>query len=280
MSKKQIAAYSEIHDAYSLLSDQGTKTMIDLDLMNSNHRTSSLIDAPSKTTEPEIEEEVELSREKTIGVAKKDNSNILIFAVAVVGVLGWYYLNGSDKPKQEQIQQATTKLEIERKEQEEAKKAEQARLAQQPIPLIAQPDAIENNVLYPSPKAFMDENLRFTQNGELFPTSSGLIASLPQTHQGSSSILIQNPHKSPIYGKLIVQFAESMQPIVIRNFYITASSSLEIFDTPSGKYQIQILTLGKPTAYVSPTFSIPLYSEERVTQFANWAYAYQPSSVF
>ena len=282
MSKKQMDAYNQLHDAYALLTDQSTKAMIDLDLSVNNHKTNPFIDSTTENTEPEIKDDDELSREKTIGVAKKSNSNMLILLVAVVGIGGWYYLNGSNSEdsKKEQINQATMQLEQERKKEDEAKKAEQARLAQQPIPLIAEPSAIQNNILYPSPQAFMDENLMFAPNGEPFPTYSSLIPSLPQTNQGKSSIFVQNPHKSPIFGKLIVQFADGMEPIAIRNFYIPASGSLEIFDTPSGKYQIQILTLVKPTAYVSPLFTIPLYSEERVSQLANWAYAYQASSVF
>ena len=108
MSKKQMDAYNQLHDAYALLTDQSTKAMIDLDLSVNNHKTNPFIDSTTENTEPEIKDDDELSREKTIGVAKKSNSNMLILLVAVVGIGGWYYLNGSNSEdsKKEQINYA------------------------------------------------------------------------------------------------------------------------------------------------------------------------------
>lgn len=281
LSRNQQELYNHIHDAYSLLSDPNIKEMIDLDLNTANHNTNSMLD---DVTVDHVEEdgEKELSREKTIGV-KPQRSNafpkvLIVFGLAIFGV--YMYGQNSEQESSQKILEAKNQLEADKQQQLEVDKAEKARLAQQPIQLIAPPNQITDNILYPSPQAFQEPDLKFTPQGELFPSYASLIPSMPQTHKGTGSILIQNPHDSAIFGKLVVQFSESVNPIVIRNFYIPAKHSLEIFETPTGKYQIQILTLNKPTAYVSPPFTVPLYSDAKTVKLADWSYAYDPSQVF
>lgn len=157
---------------------------------------------------------------------------------------------------------------------------EQIKTAPQPISLIAKTTEIRDNVLYPDSIAFKGQSMIYAPDGTVFPLEASLIPSLPLSVNGESSILIQNPHATAIFGKLIVQFSESSEPIAIRYFYIPAKQSLELFNTPSGRFQIQVLTLDKPTAYVSPVFTVALYSTVRSIQKADWNYAYPPEQVF
>lgn len=282
LTKKQTDLYTLIHESYDILSNQNTKKMFDDDLrlknisnqnVRINEHLSPLDDENSKSDDVET---VELSREKKIGIKGTNNSKNLssYFFYGIVAILiGGYFLNviNQDKADQEANKEKVAKVENTEKPVQEPP---------QPINLIASTTDIKDNILYPDPIAFRNQNLIYAPDGSVFPLQAGLIQTLPQTVNGEGSIVVQNPHATAIFGKLIVQFAESSEPMAIRYFYIPAKQSLELFRTPSGRFQIQILTLDKPIAYVSPIFTVPLYSTNRVIQKADWAFPHAPETVF
>ena len=281
-TKNQSELYALIHEAYDILSNANTKAMLDDDLRvrkitNQNLKSKDYLSPhdPQNTKTDKVEE-VELSQDKTIGIQKtKNNSSfgIYLFIGILAIIIGGYFLNilnnSDDKKKQKSAQTLKTE-----QVQPEAK------APPEPIGLIANTTNIRDNILYPDPIAFRDQHMIYAPDGSIFPLEAGLLPSLPQSVDGESSIVVQNPHSTAIFGKLVVQFTESTEPMVIRYFYIPSKQSLELFKTPSGRFQIQILTLDKPTAYVSPLFTVPLYSTIRVIQKADWAYAYPPEKVF
>lgn len=279
-SKKQAELYSSIHSAYDILTSQNTKNMVDEDLRLKNSKNQNIRVAENLSPHDEanieaIKEEKELSRKKTIGIKGKSTSSApkYIFYSLFACLIAFYFLNFSKSKDTTSNQEQTTQTEKKPTE-------EQVKSPPQQINLIAKASQIRNNVLYPDPNLFKKANLIHAPDGSVFPIEAGLIASLPQTTDGQGSIVIQNPHPTAVFGKLIVQFTESTEPMAIRYFYIPAKQTLELFKTPSGRFQIQILTLDKPVAYVSPVFTIPLYNEARVIQKADWAFPHSPDSVF
>lgn len=281
-TKNQADLYSLIHEAYDILSNANTKAMLDDNLRvkkitNQNLKNKdplSPLDPKNTKTDEFVEQEY--SREKTIGVEKnnKNSSFVTYFVIGIIALLiGSYFLNILNS-NEDQKKPNTAQAEKVEQLQSEVK------APPQPINLIAKTTDIRDNFLYPDPIAFRDQHMIYAPDGSVFPLEASLIPSLPQTVDGESSILVQNPHATAIFGKLIVQFTESTEPMAIRYFYIPAKQSLELFKTPSGKFQIQILTLDKPTAYVSPVFTVPLYSTLRTIQKADWNYAYPPEQVF
>lgn len=280
LTKKQTELYTLIHESYDILSNQNTKKMFDDDLrlrnianqnVRINDHLSPLDDENSKTDDVET---IELSREKTIGVkGNKKNFSSYFFYGLIIILIGGYLLNVLNKGN----------VEKDTKKEKSAKVSNTEKPAQepvQPINLIANATEVKDNILYPDPVVFSSQNLIHAPDGSVFPIQAGLIPSLPQTVDGESSIVIQNPHSTAIFGKLVVQFTESSEAMAIRYFYVPAKQSLELFKTPSGRFQIQILTLDKPIAYVSPIFTVPLYSSSRVIQKADWAFPHAPETVF
>lgn len=281
-TQKQHDLYALVFECYDILSNANTKSMLDDELRlrkNSNQNLKnkdplSPLDPENIRTDEVVERE--LSREKTIGIEKTKNSSpfVTYFVVGLIVILlGGYYLNILNDNEDKKKQKAAQAEKIEQP-------VEQIKTAPQPISLIAKTTEIRDNFLYPDPIAFKDQSMIYAPDGTVFPLEAGLIPSLPLSVNGESSILVQNPHATAIFGKLIVQFSESSEPIAIRYFYIPAKQSLELFNTPSGRFQIQILTLDKPTAYVSPVFTVALYSTVKSIQKADWNYAYPPEQVF
>lgn len=281
LTKKQTELYTLIHESYDILSNQSTKKMLDDDLrlknlanqnVRINDHLSPLDDENSQTDDVET---IELSRNKTIGIKgnNKKNFGSYFFYGLIIILIGSYFLNvlNKDNADKEAKKEKVAKVENTEKTAQEPV---------QPIHLIANATDIKDNILYPDPVAFSSQNLIHAPDGSVFPIQAGLIPSLPQTVDGESSIVIQNPHATAIFGKLVVQFTESSEAMAIRYFYIPAKQSLELFKTPSGRFQIQILTLDKPIAYVSPIFTVPLYSSSRVIQKADWAFPHAPETVF
>lgn len=279
LTKKQTDLYSRIHEAYDLLSNQNTKKMIDDDLRLRNNNKQNIRVTEHLSPHDEVNlaqdtiEEEELSREKNIVIGPKNNKSLVTFILyAVIGMaVLFFFLNimkGND-----QAQQAN-------QTKEPSKEESAAPEPPQPINLIANATDIQNNILYPDPVVFKQQNLIFAPDGSVFPLDAQLISTLPQTSSGAGSIVVQNPHPTAIFGKLVVKYTESTEAMVIRYFYIPSKQSLEIFNTPNGTFQIQILTLDKPVAYVSPTFNVPLYSEARTIQKADWAFPHNPETVF
>lgn len=279
-TKKQSELYSKIHEAYDILTNQTSKSMVDQDLRLKDAKNQNLrvIENLSPHDEANIEapiEEEEFSREKTIGIKAKETTPFFKYVLyALLFCLLAYYFMSYSKNKE------STKKDTESNPIENKAKEDKPKEPPQPINLIANPTQIRNNILYPDPTIFKKPNLIHAPDGSVFPIEAGLIPTLPQTTDGQGSIVIQNPHPTAIFGKLVVQFTESTEPMVIRYFYIPAKQTLEIFKTPSGRFQIQIITLDKPIAYVSPVFSIPLYNDARVVQKADWAYPHSPDTVF
>lgn len=282
LTKKQTELYTLIHESYDILSNQNTKKMYDDDLrlknianqnVRINDHLSPLDDENSKSDEVET---VELSREKKIGIKGKNTSNNFnsyFFYGIVVLLIGGYFFSVVNKENSDQQANKQKAAEVENTEKP-------VQEPPQPINLIANTTDIKDNVLYPDPVVFGGQNLIYAPDGSVFPLQAGLIPTLPQTVNGEGSIVVQNPHATAIFGKLVVQFSEASEPMAIRYFYIPAKQSLELFKTPSGRFQIQILTLDKPVAYVSPIFTVPLYSTNRVIQKADWAFPHAPETVF
>lgn len=279
LTKKQIELYTLIHESYDILSNQNTKKMLDDDLrlktlsnqnIRINENLSPLDDVNSKTDHTEKKE---LSRGKILGskATSKGFGNNLFYGFAIL-LIGGYLLNTLNQGSEQK--QDSDKVE---KVQNIAKPIQ---APPQPINLIADTTTIKNNVLYPDPIVFRSQNLIYAPDGSVFPLQAGLIPTLPQSVNGEGSIVVQNPRSTPIFGKLVVQFSESAEPVAIRYFYIPAKQTLELFKTPSGRFQIQILTLDRPIAFVSPIFNVPLYSSTRVIQKADWAYPQSPETVF
>lgn len=280
LTKKQTDLYTLIHESYDILSNQNTKKMFDDELrlkslsnqnVRINDHLSPLDDQNIKTDDIE---EKELSHEKTIGIKGKSNNGFStnLFFGLVALLIGGYLLNVlNQEADQSTDTENTAKI-------EQAEKPAPA--PPQPINLIAKTTEVKNNILYPDPIVFRSQNLIYAPDGSVFPLQAGLIPTLPQSVNGEGSIVVQNPHTTAIFGKLVVQFSESAEPIAIRYFYIPAKQSLELFNTPSGRFQIQILTLDKPVAYASPVFSVPLYSSTKVIQKADWAFPHAPENVF
>lgn len=280
LTKKQTDLYTLIHESYDILSNQNTKKMFDDELrlkslsnqnVRINDHLSPLDDQNIKTDDIE---EKELSHEKTIGIKGKSNNGFStnLFFGLVALLIGGYLLNVLNQ----EADQSTDTENTAKIEQAEKPAPEPP----QPINLIAKTTEVKNNILYPDPIVFRSQNLIYAPDGSVFPLQAGLIPTLPQSVNGEGSIVVQNPHTTAIFGKLVVQFSESAEPIAIRYFYIPAKQSLELFNTPSGRFQIQILTLDKPVAYASPVFSVPLYSSTKVIQKADWAFPHAPENVF
>jgi hypothetical protein len=280
-TKKQSNLYAMIHDAYNLLSNQNTRKMVDDELrlksmsLQNIRIAENLSPLDHNNSSSDIHQEIELSHEKNIIIGKKDNKSFFTYILyGVVGILVViFFLKIINNGKPEDKKQISPNVSNQQKENEIPDPP-------QPINLIAKATDIQNNILYPDPIVFKQQNLIYAPDGSVFPLHAQLIASLPQTSAGQGSIVIQNPHPTAIFGKLIVRYTESTEPKVIRYFYIPAKETLELFNTPNGTFQIQILTLDKLAAFVSPTFNVPLYSEVRTTQIADWAYPHNPESVF
>lgn len=280
LTKKQIDLYTLIHESYDILSNQNTKKMFDdeLRLKSLSNQNVRINDHLSPFDDQNIKtddiEEKELSHEKTIGIKGKSNNGFStnLFFGLVALLIGGYLLNVLNQ----EADQSTDTENTAKIEQAEKPAPEPP----QPINLIAKTTEVKNNILYPDPIVFRSQNLIYAPDGSVFPLQAGLIPTLPQSVNGEGSIVVQNPHSTAIFGKLVVQFSESAVPIAIRYFYIPAKQSLELFNTPSGRFQIQILTLDKPVAYASPVFSVPLYSSTKVIQKADWAFPHAPENVF
>ena len=281
LTKKQSNLYALIHEAYNILSNQNTRKMVDDELrlksmsLQNIRVAENLSPLDKANSNSDIHEEKELSHDKNIILGKKDNKTFFTYVLYGIVALfvGSFFLKIINNEKPDAKQQISQNAKEQTKENEVVE-------APQPINLIAKATDIQNNIFYPDPIVFKQQNLIYAPDGSVFPLQAQLISSLPQTSAGQGSIVVQNPHPTAIFGKLIVRYTESTEPKVIRYFYIPAKETLELFNTPNGTFQIQILTLDKPVAFVSPTFNVPLYSEVRTMQIADWAYPHNPETVF
>lgn len=276
-SNKQAQQFSRIQDAYDLLCHPIDKELVDTQLMAKNARNTNihltepkdLLDKNLRDQESE-EVESEFSREKNMGLSNSDKSNPMVSIAIMLGIFfAGSFLYGK-LAKNEVV------------EVKEEKKPQQI-VEQAPIrPSLISEDAtqIRSNVLYPDTSYLQQKEIIYAPDGSPFPMEAMVIPSLPNSNDGSSTIIVQNPRNTAVFGKTVVKYSQTTTPIINRYFYIPAKGTLHLFNMPSGTYQVLVMTLNNPTAFASSIFTIPIATNQTVTQLANWNYPFQASSLF
>ena len=277
LSAKQAEQFNRIQDAYDMLSHPAEKELIDNSLkITKAHNLDVRIEQPDnlmdETLKDQHEDEVEreLNTDKTMGVSKNKKMNP--FVTVALGVSIFFagsYIYGKLAHNEEVVVKNEVKPE--------------PVIEEAPIrPSLIMEDAtqIRNNVLYPDPSYLQQKDIIYAPDGSPFPLDAMVLPNLPNSNDGASTIIIQNPKETAIFGKTVVKYSSVASPIVNRYFYIPAKGTLHLFNMPSGSYQIMVMTLANPNAYASPVFTIANATNQTVVQLADWKFAFQASSLF
>lgn len=277
LSNKQSQQFNRIQDAYDLLSHPADKDLIDANLIQSKAlNTDVRIEEPDDLLDETLKDqhaddvEPELSREKTIGISKSKKMNpfVSIGLMFTIFLAGSYLYGKLTKPEQVEVKAET--------------KQEQKAVEAPVRPSLISEDAtlIKSNVLYPDSSYLQQKEIIYAPDGSPFPMEAMVLPSLPNSNDGTSTIIVQNPRETAIFGKMVVKYSQTTNPIVNRYFYVPAKGTLHLFNMPSGSYQVLVMTLTNPMAFASPIFNIPIGTDQTVVQLANWNYPFQASSLF
>lgn len=275
LNKKQIKFLEDVRDAHETLTDEFKKSAIDSQLKinrSNNHGYRTEIDSNQIAQEKDdIDDSIEreFSTEKTISIDKKNKKGFLPTFVFIVAALIGGSILYSKINQPESTPTANTK-------QETAPEPQPT----QPLLITDNINQIKDNILYPDANYLNSESLLYAPDGTVFPLNATVLPSMPITGDGQSTFLVQNTKASAIFGKVIVKFSQESTPIVLRYFYIPPKETLYLFNMPSGNYQIQVMTLSKPQAFVSPLFNIPLGANSTITQIVDWKFPFQASKLF
>ena len=277
LSAKQADQFNRIQDAYDMLSNPMEKEIVDNNLkITKAHNLDVRIKQPDnlmdETLKDQHEDEVEreLNTEKKMGVSNNKKMNPFVtVALAVSIFFAGSYIYGKLAHNEEVVVKNEVKPE--------------PIVEDAPIrPSLIMEDAtqIRNNVLYPDPSYLQQKDIIYAPDGSPFPLDAMVLPNLPNSNDGVSTIIIQNPRETAIFGKTVVKYSSVATPIINRYFYIPAKGTLHLFNMPSGSYQIMVMTLTTPNAYASPVFTIANAANQTVVQVADWKFAFQASSLF
>lgn len=180
LTKKQSNLYALIHEAYNILSNQNTRKMVDDELrlksmsLQNIRVAENLSPLDKANSNSDIHEEKELSHDKNIILGKKDNKTFFTYVLYGIVALfvGSFFLKIINNEKPDAKQQISQNAKEQTKENEVVE-------APQPINLIAKATDIQNNIFYPDPIVFKQQNLIYAPDGSVFPLQAQLISSLP-----------------------------------------------------------------------------------------------------
>lgn len=277
VSAKQTQQFSRIQDAYDLLTHPTDKELIDHKLRQSvSANTNVRIEEPDDLLDESLKDlhsddiEPELSREKNIEVSKPKKMNPFVSIGFMFGIfLAGSYIYGKFSDTQKEEVKAEQKAEPE---------VVQAPI--QPTLISNDPTAIRNNVLYPDSSYLQQKEIIYAPDGSPFPMDAMVLPNLPNSGDGTSTIIVQNPHETAIFGKIVVRYSQTTTPTVNRYFYVPPKGTIHLFNMPSGSYQVLVMTLSNPKAFASPIFTIPIATDQTIVQLANWNFPFQASNLF
>ncbi|NWK53205.1 DnaJ domain-containing protein [Acinetobacter sp. SwsAc5] len=276
-STKQAEQFNRIQDAYDMLSLPTEKELIDNNLkITKAHNLDIRIEHPDnlmdETLKDQHEDDVEreLNTDKTMGVSKNKKMNPFVTVALAVSV---FFAGSFIYGKLAQNEEVVAKNEVKPEPVVEAAPI-------RPALLMEDATQIRNNVLYPDPSYLQQKDIIYAPDGSPFPLEAMVLPNLPNSNDGPSTIIVQNPRETAIFGKTVVKYSSIASPIVNRYFYIPAKGTLHLFNMPSGSYQIMVMTLTTPNAYASPVFTIANATNQTVVQLADWKFAFQASSLF